>query len=409
MISTYSHNSLTTFRDCPRQFKFRYIERVEVPRRLTADTYLGSVVHRILADLYKTAADGVVIPLADVLNTYHAEWDKPEKAQVECPNPRLTVDDYIASGHKMLEVFHARFQPFNQGTLLGVEMRFYFTLPGSTYRMMGIVDKLWKRTDGVIEIVDYKTGRRLPQGGTDPAFARQMGLYQLAVREKYPQFEEIEQVQHFLKLDEVVSYRMRPDELDELAEQFRNEILDIHTAARLDNFPTIEGGHCTYCDFFTYCPAKRHKLAMETEEDAEIDEKAAFATAAEKAEQLIELDVELKRLKAEHDTLKKELTQLAAQLGLDKFSAVSGDVTVKTTPGEKFITKTLDAAKHAELTHLARTWGLEDYFTLDTRALMKQVYQKQRLTEEQQVQLKEFIVDDTITRVTAKLRTNDET
>jgi len=408
MLSTYSNNSLGTYRDCPRQFKYRYIERIEVPRRLTADTYLGSAVHRVLADLYKTSANGVVLPLDEVLRSYDAEWEKPEKRQIEVPNERMTVDDYIENGRKMLELFYERCKPFSQGILLGVEMRLYFILPGSSYRMMGIVDKLWKRGDGVVEIVDYKTGSHLPQGGTDPKFSRQMGLYQLAVQEKYPQFGQIEQVQHFLKMDEIISYRMRPDELDELAERFRNDILDIHTATRLDDFPTIEGAQCRYCDFIERCPAKRHKLMVEAEEAAGEGEKATYRLAADKAEQFIELDEKLKRLKNEHEALKEDLRKLAEELGLDKFSAENGHVNVKITRAEKFVTKTLDADKHAELTHLAREWGLEDYFTLDTRALMREIYRKQRLEENRMTQLKEFVVEDTGCRVTVKRKLDED-
>jgi len=45
----------------------------------------------------------------------------------------------------------------------------------------------------------------------DASFREQMGLYQLAIQDRYPQYEEIELVQYALKYKEAVSCRFRPD------------------------------------------------------------------------------------------------------------------------------------------------------------------------------------------------------
>ena len=408
MPRTYSHNSLSTYRDCPRKFKFQYIEKPEIPRKLTADTYLGTAVHRVLAQVYKLASNGVVLPLEKVLGDYMAEWDKPERKVISVANENLAVDDYIENGRKMLTRYYERFHPFDQGTLLGAEMYLRFTLPGTNFPFLAIVDRFWKKADGMVEIIDYKTGSRLPQGGRDPVFLNQMGLYRLAVAEKYPQFEQVELAQYFLKLDEVISYRPGPDELDELAERLRGDVLDVLQAERLDSFPTQEGGHCNYCDYFGLCPAKRHKQILEQEEGAGEEEKNTMETAADLATRFIEVDTRLKELKAEHEALKEDIIRAAEELSLDKLCADGGDVSVKRSRSEKFITKSADPSAFAELSHLARTWQLDEHFELNTRTLMKDIYHKQRLEPRQLEQLKAFVVESDDTRVTIRRKREED-
>jgi putative RecB family exonuclease len=407
-LSTYSHNSLTTFRSCPRQFKFQYIEKPELPRKVSADQYLGAAVHRVLANLYKLASNGVVLPIQKALDMYLSEWEGPEMALMSVPNENMAVDDYIRNGQRMIETYYDRYQPFNQGRLLGAEMRVHFQLPNTSFKLVAIIDRLWKRDDGVVEIIDYKTGSYLPQGGRDPMFLRQMGLYQLAVQDKYPDFGQIELAQYFLKMDEVIRYRVPPEEIDMLTEEIRTEILEILDATRLDNFPAQESTRCNYCDYFELCPAKRHRLILEKEQGADTEELTTMQTASELASKYIELDARVKALSAERDALKEDIRQAAEDLGLEKLSGDDGDVVVKTSRGEKFITKTIDAARFAELSSLARSWQLDEHFELNARSLMKDLYATKRLAPEQLEQLKDFVVEDFSIRITIRKRKDKE-
>jgi RecB family exonuclease len=154
MLGTYSHNSLDSFANCPRRFKFTYIDRTEVPDRVTADLYLGNAVHRALGRLYELASNSVAWSLDDMLAFYRSEWEKPDRAAIEVQKEFMAVDDYIRSGEKMLRNYYERFQPFEAVKVLGVELDLFGSLPGTPYRLRGRIDRLSKRPDGVIEIVD---------------------------------------------------------------------------------------------------------------------------------------------------------------------------------------------------------------------------------------------------------------
>jgi RecB family exonuclease len=410
MPTQYSVSRLGTFRTCPRKYKFQYIEKIRIPDRVSAVLYMGAAVHRQLAKAYTLGSDGVLYPLEDMVGAYKAEWEKTGKEKIEVASDQLTVDDYIRNGEEMLRRFYEKYQPFNQGKLLGAELFLRFQLPGAPYRFVAVIDRLWKRDDGVVEICDYKTGKNLPQGPRDPYFYRQMGLYQLAVKSIYPQFEQIEQAQYFLKHDEIISHRMSTDELDELAEEMRQDVLQTIQAERLDDFPTQEGGHCNYCEFVRLCPAKRHRLIIDAEEEASETEKASMKSAAELADKYVAVDGQLKQLRAEHDALKEDIIRAASDLGFDTLAGRDADIAVRSAQEEQFAGKSADPQAFIQLTKLVRDWQLDECFTLDTRALMKEFFRTERLSPERLDELRKYVVSRESHRVTIRRRrkTNEE-
>ena len=400
-ISCMLTSSLGTYRNCPRKFKFEKIDKVAIPKRLLAYNHLGNVVHRQLTTAYQWAADGKQYDLAAMLSGFEAEWDTPIREKVVPGSDHLTVDDYIDAGRRMLTRYYERYQPFDQGILLGAERNLSFELTGCPGTFTARIDRLWKREDGVVEVCDYKTGRSLARGVTDPSFRLQMGMYQLAVQYIYPQYQEIELAQYFLRHDEVIRCRMRPDELDELAEQFRSEVHEIACSNRLDDFPTRESGLCRFCDYAHLCPAKRHRLALEAEEKHE--EWTTVEQAAELADQYIRLDVEKRKLTAEQEALKRELIQAAKVLKTSKLYGTDGYVTISIRHTEELPTKKTDEHRLAELSSLVRSWGdeMETCFKLDGAALMK-TYRKGRLSEEQVGELRKYLTPTEKPRVTPK-------
>ena len=404
MLTTYSHTALNTFRTCPQKFEFQYVEKVDIPKKVTADTYMGNAVHRVLARLYKLGADGIMYPKDGMISFYEQHWEKVDREYITLADEYHTVDDYIRLGQEMLVKHYERYQPFNQGTLLGAELNVMFTLPHSPFKIRAIIDRLWRRDDCVVEICDYKTGKRLVRPH-DETFYFQMGLYQLAVQQHFPQFKEIELAQYLLRMDEVARYRMRPDELEKLTEELRVAVIETIQAERLDNFPTRESPHCNYCNYFELCPAKRHQLMLSKIQSKNED---SVGTLEEKAYKLatmfIEADQRKKQLEAERATLRSEIIQVAKEMNVTNLAGSTGTVHVALGQKEEFVAKTDDPYAFAELSHLARQFGLEAYFALDGKALMKEIYQKQRIDKEKLKELKKFVVEKERPIVTAKLK-----
>ncbi len=399
MIGAYSHSALSSFRNCPRQFKFQYIEKPQIPKTVGAEAYLGNALHRVLQDLYVRGADGVEIPLDDALRMYIEIWEKLDRDKIKVVSDYMGVDDYIRLGREMLERHYEKYRPFKHGTLLGTEMFLSFTLPGTPFKLRAVIDRLWKRDDGIVEICDYKTGRHLPRP-TDPNFFYQMGLYQLAVMENFPQYKDIEVVQYFLRLDETVSFRFTPEDIDKLVEDIRVAILMTLEAEKMDDFPPQESSLCDWCDYYQLCPAKRHKKLLEGEGDD--DSRTAAEQLHDKATEYIEKYLQQRELKSELDALKDDLTALSEEMNVTRAEAANGTLNFTIKQEQKFLTKTDSAAEFADLSALVREMGLEEYFKLDGNALMKEAYLKGRFNGAAAKKLEPFIREKRSVRVTVK-------
>ena len=407
MVSRFSHSALSSFRSCPRKFKFQYIEKPTVPKRVTPDTYLGQVVHRVLSNLYNLGADGIVLPLEEVIAQYDKDWDKLNPLAITSISEHYTVDDYVRLGREMLTKHYERYQPFNQNTLLGTELRLTFQLPETPFKLLAIIDRLTKLEDGTVQICDYKTGKR-PSLPSAPAFRYQMGIYQLAVQSSWPDYQSIELVQHFLRQDEIIRHRMSPDDLDLLGEDLRTQIYEIYQAEKLDDFPPRETGLCNYCEYIELCPAKRHRLLLESQDVDEISDLPPEKRAWDLSSQYIEVSQKYGELKAFRESLKVDIVELARESGFTSMEGQGGKVNISLARKEKLVTKSEDQKAFADLSFLARELGLDDYFVLDGRALMKEIIQKQRLNEEGLEQLRKYVARKEESRVTVKLDKNDD-
>ncbi len=406
-LKRFSFSGVNTYRKCPRKFKFQYIERAPRPELISVHAYLGEAVHNILKVLHQHGADGVLLPKDKMHELYNEEWTKVKPELLQAVSPTYTIDDYIRIGREMLDTYYDRYQPFRDGTVLGLEMNLNFTLPGTEIQMIAKVDRLWKRDDGVVEICDYKTGQRLPRP-KDEEFFFQMGLYQLAVMQNYPQFETIELVQYILRKDEVVRYRMTNDDLDLLQEDLRQVLATIRQANRVDDFPPQETGLCDYCEYFQLCPAKRHRQLLEQEEaDDKLDSPDHPQRGAELADEVIKLHLKKKQAEAEYEEAKAKIAAYAERNDLTKIETDSGSVMVRFTNQEKFPTKSRDQRSFVELSEICRQLDLIDVFELNPRALMKEIYSRERLSEEDMKRLAEYIETSKSATVTPRVNRDD--
>lgn len=400
MSMSYSYSSLNSFRNCPRQFKFNKIDKVKIPASVSIEAYLGNAIHRVLQQLYNRAANNKLMPLEETLKLFMEEIEKVDRDNLKVVSEYLGVDDYIVQGKEMLTKHYEKYKPFDQGTQYGTEITLRFDLPGTNFNFIAKIDRLWKTKNGVMEISDFKTGKTIPRSG-DLDFFYQMGLYQLGVMKNYPMLENFEVAQYFLRYGEEVRDVITPDRMEILVEDIKQEIFAIQDAIKFDNFPPKESPLCNYCDYFQLCPAKRHKIFLDSDDaNGSVDkEKLAF----DKATELIDKHIKSKTLKAEIDALKDDLDLLARDLDQSKFEGKGGSVQVSHKVEEKFVTKTKSPEEFANLSYLVKKLGLDNFYTLDARALMKEIYKKKRLEPDKLQKLEKFIITEESVRVTPKV------
>lgn len=129
---------------------------------------------------------------------------------------------------------------------------------------MGVIDRLDKIKDGVYEIHDYKTGEISSREKLDTD--KQLALYEMIIRKELPDVKEVQLVWHFLAYDmEMSSYRTA----EQLSDLRKETIALIDTIETDKEFKHRESELCDWCDYWQYCPAKKHLVkvaALPTEE-----------------------------------------------------------------------------------------------------------------------------------------------
>ncbi|MDD5645760.1 MAG: PD-(D/E)XK nuclease family protein [Candidatus Bipolaricaulis sp.] len=256
-MARYSYSKLGAYRTCPLQYRFRYIDKVRVDVAPSIEAFMGSRVHDALEGLYRHVVNGRSPGRDEVLSLYEARWDAERTGDLRIVDDTLDEAAYRAAGRRCLELYVARYAPFNDGIVIGLEEGFQIALGGGLV-LNGVIDRLMKRADGVYEVHDYKTSRRLPT----PEEARvdeQGGWYALAVRRRFPHARDIRLVWHYLRYDEELVSTRTPQETEELEKDIVRRVRAIEAAA---DFPALESRLCDWCDYRSVCPAKGHSLAV---------------------------------------------------------------------------------------------------------------------------------------------------
>jgi putative RecB family exonuclease len=250
--STFSPSSLSCFENCPKQYWFRYVEKVPVDTE-GIEAFVGKRVHEVLERLYHFVADGAVPSLERVAYRYHQNFEQMfDPARIRIVRDDTDAAFYRTAGARGLENYYRRHYPFDADTTLGLEKRIQFELdPEGRYALRGIIDRLVRSRDGVLEIHDFKTSRRVPhQNRLDRD--RQLGLYELGIRKELGVEEDIRLVWHY-----VVPNQTRISERSlEQREQLREETAEMIDRIRAEErFEARKSGLCGWCEYRDRCPA----------------------------------------------------------------------------------------------------------------------------------------------------------
>jgi putative RecB family exonuclease len=250
--STFSPSSLSCFENCPRQYFFRYVEPIEVEQE-GIEAFVGKRVHEVLERLYRFVADGMVPSLARVLWRYQQNFaEQFDAARVRIVREGTEPDWYRATGARGLENYYRRHYPFDADQTLGLERPVRFELDAEgRYKVRGIIDRLVRAKDGALEIHDFKTGRRVPsQDALDRD--RQLGLYELGIRDQLGERGEVRLVWHYVVPDQVRSSTRSAEQREALRADTARTIDAIRSEQAFAPRPSAL---CDWCEFRAHCPA----------------------------------------------------------------------------------------------------------------------------------------------------------
>lgn len=258
-----SPSKLTTWLDCPRRFRLRYVER-GVPGRVWAHQSLGASAHNALRDWWSLPTPERT-PSAAV-DLLRRDWiDEGYRDAAQSDRWRRTVAGWVSD-------YVATLDPDDDP--VGVERTVATTTPGLA--LSGRIDRIDVRAvDGVDEavVVDYKTSRRVPDED-DARTSLALATYVAGVRRTLRRPCRRVELHHlpsgsvaaWIHTDDSVARHLR--RADEIGADARSAV-DAWAAraesgppadgpgAADDLFPPRPGPLCGWCDVRTSCPDGR--------------------------------------------------------------------------------------------------------------------------------------------------------
>lgn len=296
-MSIYSHSRLSTYETCPLKYKLQYIERPEVVKEEGIEAFLGKRVHEALEKLYRDLRYSRLITADELLNYYNAQWSKNWNDSVAIAKKDLTANNYKDTGIKCIRNYYQRHTPFENGVPIGIEEKITFPLSeDGGYTIQGYIDRLDRTKDKIYEIHDYKTSGSLPlQEHLDDD--RQLALYEIGIRKKYPDVREVKLIWHYLMFDMELSSERTSEQIEDLRKE---TVALIDTIEADKEFKHRESNLCGWCDYWAYCPAKKHLAktdALSAEQYLEEDGVKLVNEYVSAWNRSKEADVEKERLK----------------------------------------------------------------------------------------------------------------
>ena len=248
-MPVYSHSRISSFENCPLQYRYRYIDGLKSEVE-GVEAFVGKVVHEVLEGLYGDLDRARVAGSPLFKSRFNEIWRRALSPSIRIVREKMTLEDYRALGERCVELFYVRNHPFEGATEVKCEEKVEFSLDADgRYLMRGYVDRIdWIGSD-LIEIHDYKTGV-LPRAGA-LRNDRQLTLYEIALRDRYPGVRQFRHVWHYLAHDRKFVETRTPEDLRRTRLSTINAIRRIEDTAE---FPARESALCGWCDYQAICP-----------------------------------------------------------------------------------------------------------------------------------------------------------
>jgi putative RecB family exonuclease len=252
VLGALSPSRAGDFMSCPLLYRFRTIDKL--PEPYSPDAVRGTVVHKVLEDLFDLPAarrtperaGEMLVPAWEMLVE-----QEPELASMFGADEGPEAAAWLASCRDVLDRYFTLEDPTR---LEPAERELYVeTLLDSRLLLRGFVDRIDVAPDGAIRVVDYKTGRS-PGEMFEAKALFQMKFYALVIwrtRGVVPAMLQLV----YLGNGEMLRYV--PDERDLLATERKVEAIweAIRRAEESSDWRPSPSRLCDWCAHQAICPA----------------------------------------------------------------------------------------------------------------------------------------------------------
>ena len=244
--TAWSHSRVGLFDQCPLAYRYRYLDGVP-DAFTTIEQHLGQVAHDVLEQAYAARSRGEPVDERWMTAAYERLWCSPDLESHRVVKRGMTADDYRVQGLAMVSAYHGRVFAVDTSETLGLEHRFSLDLGADGgHAWAGVIDRLARLGDGTLRIIDYKTGKSVP----DPRTDRQLQSYALHVFSEH-RADTVELCIEGLRTGATLTAPFPASQAGEVRGHLLARIAEIEGTS---SWPARPSMLCDWCAFNVICP-----------------------------------------------------------------------------------------------------------------------------------------------------------
>lgn len=230
----FSYTQLETFVRCPLRYKYEYILKLPTPAGAAGS--FGDTIHKTLQRFYQEFLKNKSVGIDKLQEIYGQSW-KPIGYGSAAEERR-----YKTEGEKMLRNFFKKYHS-KKLTIIDLEKSFKIKIAPAIF-VVGKIDRVDKMANGMIEIIDYKTGKKPEEKGLKKNL--QLPIYALAASDRGTYGKKLSQIVLTLcYLQGPAKISLQKTEAD--IEKTKQRVMEIIGQIRALDFSVPASHHCPLC------------------------------------------------------------------------------------------------------------------------------------------------------------------
>ena len=247
-LETLSPSRAGDFKQCPQLFKYKAIDKIEVPP--TVHQARGTTAHLALQRLFDHPA--IERTPERLFDLFREAW--VELREVEYPDMFESQEEEREWGIHSLGILANYFGTEDPASFEPLDRELDMLQDLGEMTIRGILDRMDETPDGLV-ITDYKTGKAPPERYAIPAFFA-LKIYALLIRQRTGLTPATLRLL-YLYGPTVYEIPVNDSQLDAMERQLRALWVAINRALETGNFPARPSRLCGWCSFQDICPAVR--------------------------------------------------------------------------------------------------------------------------------------------------------
>jgi putative RecB family exonuclease len=393
-MAVSSISRIGTYDTCPLQYKYAYIDHIEVEAKDTIETYLGQRVHEALEKLYRDKRHEKLLSLEEWLAYFNKVWAEQWRDSIIIVKKEYTPDNYRRMGERYLSDYYNRHKPFERGRVLGLETKDVIPLDeNGEYQLHIRIDRLVDMGGGLYEVHDYKTSSSLPRP-EDLEADTQLAIYAYWVKRRFKDFRRARLVWHFLAFDREMESWKTGEELERTREKILARVREIEAA---QEFLPVVSSLCDWCVYKSICPMWKHEVKIEPLSENEYVQDPGVKLVDEYVKTKSEYDEFCRAAEEKMDKLKQALIAFCQKEEVSVVFGSESKISIKEHELVKFPAKNTEEREKL-IAALRKIGKWDDVAELDTFALAR-VLKKKEWSESELDILKNFEILEKIYRL----------